>query len=130
MDEHDGALPVTVEYRTFRQMYSKLHTAVEAGLSDVINEVFSKGLITPHTKSVAENLSVGAPSRVSTVLNALLQRIRTNPETFDQFADILESIDCFIYLAKKMREQKVQEAEKERKRMEELQKEVSLEGYY
>ena len=81
-------------------------------------------LITPHVKSVAENLSIAEHSRVTTVLDALLHRIKNQPETFDIFADVLESIDSLSYLAKGMRELRTQLAKEESDRMEDIQKQV------
>ena len=124
MDEHDGALPASVKYRTFRKMYTTLHTGVQPGLSHVVTEVFSKELITPYVKSVAENLSITEHSRVSSVLDALLSRIKNKPETFDIFADVLDSIESLSYLAKGMRELWTQLAKEESDRIEEIQKQV------
>ncbi len=126
MDEHDGVLPLNVEYRAFQQMYSTLHTGIQAGLSDVVNEVFAKGLISPHTKSVADNVGIGEPSRASTLLNSMLQRTKTCPKTFIFFAEALDSITSFQYLSTDMRDNFTALEEQDAEREREFQKEVPL----
>ncbi len=123
-EDHDGALPPNVAYRAFQQMYSVLLDGIQAGLSDVVSEVFSKGLISPHTKSVAENASLGDPSRAGTLLSALLKRTKTCSGTFTMFGDVLYSITCFQYLANDMKSKLATLEKEEEERKREYQKEV------
>ena len=126
MDEHEGVLRLNVEYRVFQQMYSTLHTGIQAGLSDVVNEVFAKGLISPHTKSVADNVGIGEPSRASILLNSMLQRTKTCPKTFIFFAEALDSITSFQYLSMDMRSNFTALEEQDAEREREFQKKVNV----
>ncbi|XP_064401929.1 uncharacterized protein LOC135347799 isoform X6 [Halichondria panicea] len=126
MDEHEGVLRLNVEYRVFQQMYSTLHTGIQAGLSDVVNEVFAKGLISPHTKSVADNVGIGEPSRASILLNSMLQRTKTCPKTFIFFAEALDSITSFQYLSMDMRSNFTALEEQDAEREREFQKKAKL----
>ncbi len=126
MKEHDGVLPLSVEYRVFQQMFSTLHNGIQAGLSDVVSEVFAKEILPPYTKSVADNASIGEPSRASTLLNSMLQRTKTCPATFTLFAEALESIPSFQYLATDMRNKCTALQEQEAEREREFQKEVTV----
>ncbi len=123
-EEHGGALSLNVEYRTFQQMYSTLQDAIQAGLSDVVSGVFSKGLIPPHIKSVADNTNLADPARASALLNALLQRTKTYSKTFIVFEDVLNSIPSFDYLAIDMKNKRTQLKKEDEEKEREFQKQV------
>lgn len=125
MEETDGVLPLSVEYRAFQQMYSILQSGIQAGLLDVVCEVFSAGLIPPHTKNTVESTSIPEASRAGTLLSSLLQRTKTRSKTFSEFADVLDKIPSFQYLATDMRTRLAEVEKEDEKRLEEQRKEVS-----
>lgn len=93
-----------IESSAFRQVYNKLSTGIRAALPSLAEVAFAKELIHDNTHNEAINLNVAIEVRTSTFLNALRDRIRTDPSAFHRFVDILHEEHSMEYLAKIMTE--------------------------
>lgn len=93
-----------VEYGAFRQVYNKLSTGIRAALPSLAEVAFARGLIHDNTHNEAININVGLEVRTPSFLNALRDRIRTDPSAFHSFMDILNDENSMEYLATIMKE--------------------------
>ena len=98
----------TLDYKAFSVFYHKLVIGIKSSLLDVAIEAFSRGLISPSVKScVADNHFMQTKeARANYLLEAILEKIQNSPSSFEDFADVLESIPSLGYLAEGMREEK------------------------
>jgi len=92
------------EYKAFTKLYKTLLDGIEYNLLEVSIEAFSKQLIGVNVKKYVTDTSINKTRRERTdyLLEAIHERIKTCPETFDQFSVILKSENSLEYLADKL----------------------------
>ena len=119
-------MATNIEHQAFAALYDILQTGIQSGIDDIVGKAFSKGLVPPHVKCVSGNSSgpQSEGNRTSILLNAILERIQNLPDTYQEFASVLERITAFKYLADMMREKKSKITKDELERVQ-RQKEVS-----
>ena len=101
-------MATNIEHQAFTALYDNLQTGIQSGIDDIVGKAFSKGLVPPHVECVSGNSSgpQSEGNRTSILLNAILERIQNLPDTYQEFASVLERITAFKYLADMMREKK------------------------
>ena len=83
---------ISVRHRAFVGKFARLVDAVKPVLAEVANKAFAKFLISENNHSDAENHTVGAQNRASTLLRVILSKIKQNDAYFDTFVAILEEV--------------------------------------
>lgn len=120
------AMATNIEHQAFTSLYDTLQTGIQSGIDDIVGKAFAKGLVPPHVKSVSGNSSgpQSEGNRTSILLDAVLERIQNLPDTYEDFACVLERITAFKYLADMMREMRSKMTKDELENLEK-QREVS-----
>lgn len=116
-----------VEYKAFSLLYDTIQTGIQSGIDDVVGKAFSKGLISPHVKSVAGNATstMSPGNRTAHLLDAILARTKIYPNTYDDFASVLDQITAFQFIVEMMQDRK-REVQKQKEEMEQERKEMDI----
>ena len=91
------------EYRAFQKLFSHLKNGIRGGIYEITDVLFSRNLIPEAVKSQVTTVSVPEDVKTSTLLDSIHQRIKGDKKSYYEFAEVLEEIHVFSYLAKEMR---------------------------
>lgn len=80
----------TAEYNAFVATFDKLVTAIKTTVEELSRKTFAETLITAEELSNAGNQTIENGKRATTLLEAILLRIKLNPTRFVTFLHILE----------------------------------------
>ena len=84
---------LSVRYQAFVENFARLVDAVTPVVVQVAVKAFAKFLICENNKCDAENRSVGAYDRASTLLSVILNKIKQNDAFYDTFVAILQDVN-------------------------------------
>ncbi len=87
---HNGAdLGESTEYRTLRNCYPELVEHVKLQLTTISSALFSKSYIPNNIHEYSTNDGVSDEKKAKKLLDAVLAKVKLNPDTYHGFVDIL-----------------------------------------
>ena len=95
-----------MEDTAFHQEYFTLHTGIRSGVDTLAMEAFADDLVCEEVKNKATSPTTDRHVRTRAFLDGIQDRIKTDPEAFYKFVDLLRRKPAYEHLAKKLETRK------------------------